>query len=82
MKIHALIIIALLTGCVAPEPIIADLEDDKVQVLYNGTDNAALMATANEGCAIHGRKAVGPLSERTVSTGYYTSERYYLFACK
>ena len=72
----------LVVGCIAPEPIIADLEDDKVQIQYNGDDQSAVMATANEGCAIHGRKAVGPLSTRTVGTGYYTSDYYYLFACK
>ena len=29
----------LVVGCIAPEPIIADLEDDKVQIQYNGYGN-------------------------------------------
>lgn len=68
-----------LSACVAPAPVIADLESDKVVGQYAGQDTEVLQAEANRGCAIHGRAAVGPISSHLV--GPY-GPREYLFACQ
>jgi hypothetical protein len=65
------------SGCASP--VIYDLESDKVMVQATG-DDAATRHTADEGCTIHGRKAVGPLSQRCLDG--YCINKVYLFACK
>jgi hypothetical protein len=73
-----------LAACGTPLPVIADLEDDKVQVQYAGSDMNVLNAEAQNGCAIHDRTAVGPISNICgASDGWGNClTRQYLFACK
>jgi hypothetical protein len=70
--------LALLAGACA-SPFIYDLESDKVMV-QSQSDDAATMHTADEGCGIHGRTAVGPLSHRCLDG--YCINKVYLFACR
>ena len=74
----ACLIFALSVGGCA-SPVIYDLEADKVMVQATD-DDAATMHTADAGCTIHGRKAVGPLSQRCLDG--YCINKIYLFACK
>lgn len=70
----------LLIGCEAVPPYIVDLQHDKVVVdpgeddYGNPNDLAAVLAEAQRGCAVHGRKAV-PISVRSEVTGWYTTSR-------
>lgn len=65
------------SGCASP--VIYDLESDKVMVQATD-DSAATMHTADAGCTIHDRKAVGPLSHRCLDNSCF--KKIYLFACK
>ena len=68
-------------GCVAKPPVIVDLEQDKV-VIEGGmrTSKEALIAKAEEGCAIHGKQASEGISTRCLDP--YCIRALYLFACK
>jgi hypothetical protein len=72
------IISVALTGC-ATHAVISDLEEDKVKVQANGNDMSVIMAEANGGCSIHGRKPVA-ISNRCLD-GYCINKEF-LFACK
>jgi hypothetical protein len=61
------------------KPVHLRCADDKV-VVQSQSDNAATMQTADQGCGIYGRKAVGPLSYRCLDG--YCINKAYLFACK
>lgn len=73
-----------LCGCATPAPVISDLESDKVLVQYNGQDVGVLTAEAQRGCAIHGKTAQGPISQRCWNAGAYGTcyGWEYLFACR
>lgn len=69
----------LLAGCVAPAPVIVDLETDKVKVQSGmGTKPEDVHATARKGCAMHNR-VPKPLSEQCF--GQYCVLKHTLFAC-
>ena len=69
-----------LAGCAAPAPaVIADIEEDKVIVESGfGTSDAAVVARAAEGCALHERVAY-PVSRRCMDQ--YCYRVHHLFAC-
>jgi hypothetical protein len=79
IRIAATGVCLLAIGCAA-QPVIYDLENDKVQVQANGyTDLEQITQTAMQGCAIHSRTAQGPLSTRPLGNyGPYL----HLYACK
>ena len=75
---------AALTALAAcASPVVYDLEDDKVWIQASSED-AATMHTADEACGIHGKKAVGPLSQRCLNGNSFgfCHLKAYLFACK
>lgn len=83
MKRKATLTIAvclLAGGCAAPA-VIADIEHDKVVVQSNQyTPAAEVLAEAERGCAIHGRKAE-PISTRIAGSDGWTAIQLHLFAC-
>ncbi len=79
--IGTLTLCLLTAGCAAPA-VIADIEHDKVVVQSNQyTPPAEVVAEAERGCAIHGRKAE-PISTRTAGSDGWAEIQMHLFACK
>jgi hypothetical protein len=74
----AVLAAALASGC-ASAPIIADLETDKAVIQQTLGNMETVQQEAAQACAIHHRKALGPLSQKCMDEYCFTKQ--YLFAC-
>ena len=67
----------LIAGC-AGEPVVADIGQDKVQIVANGAPNDAIQSRADQACAMYNRSAQ-VMSHRCGDA--YCLQKMVLFAC-
>ena len=72
------VVAALLVGGCAGQPVVADISEDKVQVLTNGAQDHDIQLAADQACAKYQRSA--RLLSFRCGDGYCV-QRTVLFAC-
>ena len=78
MRAMPIIVAAALVASCAGQPVVADISQDKVQVVANGADNNQIQATADQACGMYSRSAQ-VMSHRCGDV--YCIQRMVLFAC-